>query len=130
ADLVVTPFADDQVEPAETVVVQLLNDPGYNVVEPVKAEVTIGDKHGANAPPTVTMVAPTAGAKFSAPATILLQARAEDSDGTVTGVSFYQGDTVIGPGTANASDPKLFSREWSGVTAGSYVVSALATDNA
>ena len=130
ADLVVTPLSDGQVETAETVVVQLVERTGYKVVEPVKAEVTIADNQGANAAPTVTMVAPTTGAKFSAPATILLKARAEDTDGTVTGVVFYQSDTVIGPGAASTSDPKLFSREWSGVTAGSYVVSALATDNA
>src|SRR5437867_954904 len=108
-DLVVTPLADNQVEPAETVVVQLLDGSGYRVVEPVKAEVTIADKQGANAAPTVTMVAPASGAKFSAPATILLKARATDADGTVTGVDFYRRDTFIGPGVADASDPKLFS---------------------
>ena len=130
ADIVVTPLADGQVEPPETVVVQLLDDPGYRVVEPLKAQVTIAGDQGANVAPTVTMVAPIAGAKFSAPATILLKARAEDTDGTVTGVSFYRADTVIGPGIADASDPKLFSRQWTAVPTGSYVVSALATDNA
>src|SRR5947199_8682636 len=75
------------------------------------------------------MVAPAGGSKFSAPATVLLKARAEDSDGTVSGVVFYRGDTVIGPGVADSSDPKLFTREWPDVAAGSYALTALATDN-
>src|SRR5438094_10156113 len=45
------------------------------------------------------------------------------------GFVFYRGDTVIGPGVSDSSDPKLFTREWPDVAAGSYALTALATDN-
>src|SRR5438552_1835575 len=88
ADLVITPLNDDQVEDPETVVVELLADTGYRVIEPSKAQATIADHKLGNAAPTVVIVGPADGAKFTAPATILLKARAEDSDGTVSGVAF------------------------------------------
>src|SRR5205814_9239682 len=75
------------------------------------------------------MVAPADGSKFSAPATVLLKARAEDSDGTVSGVVFYRGDTVIGPGVAEIGRASCREREWISVVAGSYEKKALATDN-
>src|SRR5205823_8689100 len=100
--------------------------PPYAIGVPGKAEVdrkSVVEGKGAQ---TVAMVAPADGSKFSAPATVLLKARAEDSDGTVSGVVFYRGDTVIGPGVADSSDPKLFTREWPDVAAGSHAPTALA----
>jgi hypothetical protein len=129
ADLVITPLDDGELEAPETVVVELLDGTGYRTVEPVSARATIADHDGANVTPTVAMVAPVEGAKFTALATILLKARAEDSDGTVSGVVFYQGDTVIGPGVVDASAPKLFTREWDNVAVGNYSLSAVATDD-
>lgn len=77
-----------------------------------------------DARPTVTLTAPTAGTTFTAPAAMLLQASAADTDGTVAKVEFFNGATKLGQAT---SAPFQFA--WSNVAAGSYTVSAVATDN-
>ncbi|MBA3638841.1 MAG: metallophosphoesterase, partial [Acidobacteria bacterium] len=77
-----------------------------------------------NVAPTVSVTAPSAGATFTAPATINLTASAADSDGTVASVAFYAGATLIGTDT---SAP--FAATWSGAAAGSYSLTARATDN-
>jgi Bacterial Ig domain/Right handed beta helix region len=77
-----------------------------------------------NKPPTVSLTAPTAGASFLAPANITLSATAADSDGTISGVDFYAGSTLIG---SKSSSP--YTVTWSNVQAGSYTVTAVARDN-
>lgn len=77
-----------------------------------------------NIPPTVSLTSPTSGASFIAPAAIMLGANAGDSDGTITKVEFYQGITLIGAAIAAP-----YSFNWTNVAAGSYSVTAKATDN-
>jgi glucose/arabinose dehydrogenase len=79
----------------------------------------------ANVPPSVSIVNPANGASYSAPATITINAAASDPDGSVTKVEFFQGGTKLGEDT---SAPYSFT--WSGVSAGSYSLTAAATDNA
>jgi len=81
-------------------------------------------KYGLNAPPTVTLTAPTGGSVFTAPANITLTATATDSDGTISKVEFYNGFTLIG--TASTSP---YSYAWNNVAAGSYAITAIAYDN-
>lgn len=76
-----------------------------------------------NQPPTVALS--TNGTSFVAPANITLNAIASDSDGTITKVEFYQGSALIG---TEASSPYSFA--WNNVAAGSYSLTAKATDNA
>jgi regulation of enolase protein 1 (concanavalin A-like superfamily) len=78
----------------------------------------------ANQPPTVSLTSPASGATFSAPATINLAASASDSDGTVTKVDFYAGSTRLGTDTTSP-----YQLSWSNVTAGSYTITAVATDD-
>jgi galactose oxidase-like protein/Big-like domain-containing protein len=80
--------------------------------------------HG-NSLPAVTLTQPTNGQSFPAPATVNLAATASDSDGTVTKVEFFNGTTKLGEAT---TAPYTFS--WSGVGAGSYTLTARATDDA
>ena len=75
-------------------------------------------------PPTVSLTAPTNNALFVAPATITLSASASDSDGGITQVEFFQGTTSLGVDTSNP-----YSLNWSNVPAGSYSLTARATDN-
>ncbi len=75
-------------------------------------------------PPAVSLTSPANGASYTAPASIPLAATASDSDGTVTQVQFYAGSTLIGTDTTS---PYTFA--WSGVPAGSYSLTAVATDN-
>ena len=78
----------------------------------------------ANQPPAVSLTSPANGATFTAPASIALAATASDADGTVAGVDFYAGTTLIATDT---SSPYTFT--WSAVPAGSYALSARARDN-
>jgi RHS repeat-associated protein len=78
-----------------------------------------------DAPPVVSLTAPAANAVFAAPATIALAASATDAVGIITKVDFYQGTTLIGTATAS---PYGFS--WTNVAAGSYSVTAVATNDA
>lgn len=77
-----------------------------------------------NSAPTVTLTAPSAGATFVAPATIPLGATASDSDGTISKVEFFAGAALVGTAVAVP-----YSVTWNGVAAGTYSLTARATDN-
>ncbi|MCB2408848.1 glycosyl hydrolase [Hymenobacter lucidus] len=78
-----------------------------------------------NTPPTVSLTSPANNASFTAPATITITANAADANGTVSKVEFYRGTTLLGTDT---SAPYSFS--WTSVAAGTYSLTAKATDNA
>ena len=75
-------------------------------------------------PPSVSITNPPDGATLSAPASFALTALASDSDGTVTGVEFFQGTTSLG---TVASSP--YTVALNNLGAGDYGFSAVATDN-
>jgi hypothetical protein len=77
-----------------------------------------------NSPPSVVVVAPTNNATFLAPANISIQATASDSDGTVALVEFFNGSSKLGQDSASP-----YTMTWSNVAAGSYTLTARATDN-
>jgi hypothetical protein len=77
-----------------------------------------------NQPPSVTLTAPAEGAIFTAPANITLAADAFDTDGTISQVAFYANGTPIG--TDNTAP---YGALWSGAAAGTYSLTASATDN-
>jgi hypothetical protein len=78
-----------------------------------------------NAAPTVSITSPAGGTTFTAPASITIAAAAADRDGTISVVEFYAGTTSIG---SDATAP--YSIAWNNVAAGSYSLTAKATDNA
>ncbi len=78
----------------------------------------------ANAAPTVSLTAPAANASYTAPAAVTITANAADSDGTIAKVEYYNGTTLLGTSTAAP-----YSYTWSNLTAGSYSLTAKATDN-
>ncbi|WP_460537749.1 Ig-like domain-containing protein, partial [Chitinimonas naiadis] len=77
-----------------------------------------------NTAPTVNLTAPSAGASYTAPASITVSANAADSDGSIARVDFYAAGNLIG---SDSSAP--YSISWSNVAAGSYSVTAVAVDN-
>ena len=79
-----------------------------------------------NAAPTVGLSSPANGASLIAPASVTLSATASDSDGTIAKVEFYNGTTLIGAGTLAGSS---YTLSWNSVAAGSYSLTAKATDN-
>lgn len=80
---------------------------------------------GSNVPPNAaTLTSPANNATFNAPASIVMNATASDSDGTIARVSFYEGTNLLGQDT---SAPYSFT--WSNVPAGTYSLTMRATDN-
>lgn len=77
-----------------------------------------------NNPPSIVLTAPANNTTFASPATISLTATATDNDGTVSKVEFFNGPTKIGE---DLTSPYAFS--WTNVGAGTYVITAKATDN-
>ena len=80
---------------------------------------------GGNQAPTVSLTAPANNASYAQPATVTLTAAASDADGTIAKVEFYNGATLLSTKTAS---PYTYS--WTGVTYGTYQITAKATDNA
>jgi hypothetical protein len=78
----------------------------------------------AKIPPSVSLTTPTNGAAFLTPVSITLTAEASAVTSTVTTVNFYSGATLIGSDTEAP-----YACTWTNVGAGSYNLTALATDN-
>ncbi len=78
----------------------------------------------ANVAPTVSLTAPANNASYMAPASVTLTANAADSDGSISKVDFYNGSTLL---FSDASAP--YSYTWPNVAAGTYTITAKATDN-
>src|SRR5207248_800898 len=88
-------------------------------------DVTVSPSAPGNQAPIVALANPI-GAPWAVPATVGLSATANDSDGTIGMVTFYDGTTLIGT-SADTSSPYTFN--WTGVAGGSHTVTAQATDN-
>jgi hypothetical protein len=76
-----------------------------------------------NQAPTVSLTSPT-NPGFIAPANVTISANAADADGSISKVDFYNGTTLL---FSDNSAP--YSYTWSNVLAGSYTITAIATDN-
>ena len=87
---------------------------------------TVTVQGGGNVPPSVAITSPANGATFSAPWTGTIRTTASDTDGTVTKVDFYAGPMLLG--TIN-NPPATPSFTVTNLAAGSYMLTAVATDN-
>jgi hypothetical protein len=96
-------------------------DFGYVALE---AATLSGASLPTNALPTVAITSASNNATFTSPANITIAATASDSDGSIRKVEFFQGATRICE-TTNAP----YSTVWSNVVAGSYSITAKATDD-
>lgn len=98
---------------------------GDKMTDPAKPLITIvGSIDPVNQLPTVALTAPANNASYVAPASISISANANDADGTISSVSFYNGTTLIG---TDATAP--YSINWTNVAEGTYSITAVATDN-
>jgi hypothetical protein len=77
-----------------------------------------------NKPPSSTMTSPINGAIFTAPALVSIAANAADADGTISKVAFYSNGGML---FEDVSAP--YSYNWTNVAAGTYALTAVATDN-
>lgn len=77
-----------------------------------------------NQNPSVSISSPTTNSTYTAPASVKIDANASDSDGSVTMVEFFNGSSLL-----YKDSVAPYSYIWSGVAAGSYSLTAKATDN-
>lgn len=77
-----------------------------------------------NTAPTVALIAPANNTVYNAPATIKFKAVAADTDGTISKVEFYRGNTLLGQ---DLSAPYAYT--WANAGAGIYSITAKAYDN-
>jgi N-acetylneuraminic acid mutarotase len=75
--------------------------------------------------PDVTLTSPAGGSTFAEPTTITLSATAT-ADAGINKVEFFWGNILIGSGTLAGNS---YSRSWNNVAAGTYSLTAHATDN-
>ncbi len=77
-----------------------------------------------NQPPTISISSPTKSTSYASPATITIYANASDPDGAISKVEFYLGASKLGESLTSP-----YSYTWKDVAAGTYSVTAVATDN-
>ena len=77
-----------------------------------------------NQPPIISISSPTKNTEFISPATISINAVASDPDGSISKVEFYNGNSKLGE---TNSIPYYYT--WKDVPEGTYLLSAIATDN-
>lgn len=88
------------------------------------SEYVSGPYTPANQPPTVTILNPIKGGKYIEPANIIIEVTATDKDGTISKIEYYIGNNKLAEIT---TAPYTFT--WKDVTAGTYSITAIATDN-
>jgi len=81
-----------------------------------------------NRAPTVQVTSPGDGSAFPVGSTVILQASATDTDGSISKVEFYSFCSRIGEASRSGST-FTFTATTVGVPAGTYPVHAVATDN-
>jgi Bacterial Ig domain/Putative Ig domain len=79
---------------------------------------------GANLPPSVSLTAPTSGTSVPDGASIGITATASDGDGSIARVEFFADSTKIGESLLAP-----YGMLWSGMTSGTYALTARATDD-
>lgn len=115
----------------------LMTPVNYIIGFPSSAVAFITPPGVSNIPPVVSIVGPTNGAVFTAPANISLLAKASDPDGVVTNVEFFAGGTDLGRGLPVVLDPLpnggvtglVYFFSWQNIPANAYSLTAVATDD-
>ncbi|QHT67859.1 T9SS type A sorting domain-containing protein [Rhodocytophaga rosea] len=79
-----------------------------------------------NQAPNVSIHSPLSGTNFITPAVITIEATADDIDGTVSKVEFFEGTTLLGEDTDGSNG---WTYNWTNATIGLYTLIAKVTDN-
>ena len=102
---------------------QIMESEGYH--SSGSSNITVSECTAAPTGPVVSITSPSTNASFVAPASsITINANATTSTGTISKVEFYNGTTLLGTDTSSP-----YSYVWTNVAAGSYTITAVATDN-
>lgn len=97
----------------------LANQGGFNF-----DEISFSEVIAVNQAPTVTIINPSNNSVFTSPTSVTITANAQDVDGGVTKVEFYNGSQLLG--TDNSAP---YSFNWQNVAAGNYTITAKAYDD-
>jgi hypothetical protein len=87
----------------------------------------IATEEGVNLSPTVSVTSPTNNFTFTSGANLPIVVTAADTDGTISQVQIYQGTTLLGAAASGGGG--IYNYSWTSVAAGSYALTARATDN-
>jgi hypothetical protein len=98
--------------------------PGGTLERPIPGLRLIIFENPSNSFPSLNITSPEDGQSFTSPASISITATASDSDGSISKVEFYNGQTKLGE---DSSSPYSFA--WNDVPAGNYSLVAKAIDN-
>ncbi|WP_445749365.1 glycosyl hydrolase [Polaribacter sp.] len=88
------------------------------------SEVLVIVQETSNAVPTVNITSPSNNSSFSQGTAITIAASANDLDGTIAKVEFFDGATKLGEDTSSP-----FSFVWNNASVGNHSLKAIATDN-
>src|SRR5205823_6484844 len=105
-------FTWSNVATGEYVLVAVVTDDG-GLVSRDTVNVSVKNFSGA---PTVSITSPVTNSSVKAPATITINATANDAHGSVSKVEFYNGSALLGTDSISP-----YSFVWSNVAAGNYV---------
>ncbi|MBC7387667.1 MAG: cellulase family glycosylhydrolase, partial [Opitutaceae bacterium] len=97
----------------------ITNGPSINFIRVTPSPVSQN-----NRAPQVYLKSPSSSGIYASPASILVSAFANDIDGTIKKVLFYDGDTLVGEDFVSP-----YSFEWKNVLAGTHLLKAVAIDN-
>lgn len=113
---------------AQTLTSDKLNTSGSRTLAISDAKLAVIYRRGTypniNTAPGVALTNPTVNAVFTAPATVQVAATANDLDGSVARVEFYNGDKLL---FTDTTPP--YGLTWASLSAGVYTVYARAYDN-
>lgn len=96
----------------------------YDDLNAFKISATVNVLVKNNSLPTVSITSPVTGATAVSPATIIIKANASDSDGNISKVEFYNGNTLLGTSTVSP-----YTLDWTLIPAGAYILTAIAYDD-
>lgn len=119
-----SPLTTGQIIPAGTVTISDGATPKSVTSTLTYSAYTVGG--AANVNPTISITSPTAGSKIALSTQVTIAATAADSDGTISKVEFYLGNTLLGEDTTS---PYTYSWTPTGLSTGNYTITAKATDN-
>ncbi len=86
----------------------------------------------ANVTPTVNITTPSDNAIFITGENIILASAANDADGSISKVEFFDGTTLLGTATTSPLSPffpPAFTFTWANASPGNHIITAKATDN-
>jgi subtilisin-like proprotein convertase family protein len=122
----VTVHGDLLHEPNETLFITLTNPVSALLGVSTATGTILNDDEEGNTPPTVAIVSPADGSSFPAPPGLVqIAAEATDTGGLVERVDFYADGEPLG---TDATGP--YALLWTNNTIGTYLLTAIATDNA